>query len=510
MRSRVVIAIAVLAIALPCCTWQQGEERILARIGDDTITAEEFQLSYEFGHGHLRRGENPRRAYLRFMILEKVLAREAQKLHLDTVQAIIHAARTLREELLVERVFEEHALADVEVTEEEIRREINRAAVSIQFRFLPAASESAARELYDTMREKGYAQALENKRDAIVDLNVVEGELTSPLLNVEDVEPAILTILQDLEINTPSEPVEYDGFWYVFEVMDIQQRRVSGSDYARLAPRYRTIIYNRKAMQLGTAFVAETMDPLNVATKRVGLYVLAEALWAWYRAEPPLRNPLHYIEEQLLNTPYTRLLVSEYDTDLVHFGDERWSIRDFLEHFTPGRYSLRASEPAIFRARLADVVALVVRDAVFLRMAAAERLHDQPEFQRLLAQWQDKWLFQEYTKLLLDSGTHAEGGTGVRYDRVDALPMNNLDPTDRGSLTGRSRITDEIVREWLANYADSVAARYDITIDEAALDSLPKAPPGASPYVTVHLLKSNSNKMPFPIVDPGWRPVSDN
>ncbi len=499
-----VAASVLLTLIFSACARRPPEEPVIARVGDAHITAEEFLLNYEFGHGHLRQGEDARRAYLDFMIREKALALEARNISLDTAQTIVHALHTLREELLIERVFEEHALQGVEVTNEEIREEINRAAVSIRFRFLPAASEANAYAIRDVMTRHGYGQALEQSQETIPELPIARGELTSPLLSVEDIEPAILSILEGLEINTPSKPVEYEGYWYVFEVIEIVRRPVSASDYERLAPRYEKVIYNRKAMEAGQAFVAGTMQPLDVITKRRGFELLKEALWQWYSTETPIRNLLHYIEDQRKDTPYTRLLVSGYDTDLVYFGDERWSIRSFLEHFTPGRYSLRARDPALFEARLADVVALVVRDAVFLRMAADEQLDDTPEFRSTLEAWKDKWMFQEYVKLLLQSSPVV--GVTALVDPGGPWPEAEAGVAGSGSVPADA--TQMRTRSWLAHYADSVAAGYGISVDTAMLDSLPLTHTASNPRLTVHLVKSNSNKMPFPIVDPGWRPAA--
>ena len=133
------------------------------------------------------------------MIYEKVLAMEAEKIGLDTAQAVIHAMHTLREELLIERVFEEKVLASVEVTAEEIRDEINRAAVSFQFRILPAHSEFDAQRLYASVLEKGYVQVLEERREAFAELSIVDQELTSPLLHAEDIEPVILMLSRTLK-----------------------------------------------------------------------------------------------------------------------------------------------------------------------------------------------------------------------------------------------------------------------------------------------------------------------
>ena len=297
---------ATLLLAVAGCNKAQKDEVILARIDDAIITAEEFQLNYEFGHGHLRRGEDPRRAYLNFMIFEKVLALEARKINLDTAQAVIHAMHTLREEVLIERVFEEKALSKVEVTEQEIRDEINRAAVSFQFRFLPARSEEDAHKRYEHMLERGYEAVLAENREEFAELNLSEENLKSPLVKAEDMEPAILEVLKDLAINTPSKPVRYQGQWYIFEVVAIERQPLGEADYAQKAPTYRKILYNKKAMELATAFVAETMEPLQVVTRRQGFDILNEALWTWYRHETPARNLLHYIEEQGWDTAFTK------------------------------------------------------------------------------------------------------------------------------------------------------------------------------------------------------------
>ena len=498
--------LALLALLLSACGEPPPDEAVLARVGDAYVTAEEFQLNFEFGHGHLRQGQDVRRAYLDLMIREKALALEARKIRLDTAQTIVHAMHTLREELLIERVFEEHVLGGVEVTDDEIREEINRAAVSIRFRFLPAATREEAAAIRELIGTHGYERALDQAQNAFSELDVIPGELTSPLLSAEDIEPGILDILDDLEINTPSEPVEYGGHWYVFEVIDIQRRPVAASDYERLADRYEQVIYNRKAMELGQAFVAGTMQPLNVVTKRQGFELLNEALWLWYSAETPTRNLLHYIMDERRDTPYTRLLVSAFDADLVHFGDERWSVRSFLENFTPGRYSLRARDPVLFKARLADVVALVVRDAIFLEMASDERLHETPEFRRTLAQWKDKWMFQEYAKLLLgELPVAAASDKGGARDHGPQARAGAADPAG-GAL--RAGAANGRTRRWLAHYADSVASGYGISVNTALLDSLPLSHTESRPGLTVHLLKSNSNKMPFPIVDPGWIAVA--
>lgn len=504
------LLIAVLALSLTSCRERRNEDQVLARIGDKTITVEEFQLNYAFGHGHLRRGTDPRRAYLDLMIREKALALQAEEANFDTAQAVVHAMHTLREELLIERVFEEKVLANITVSDDEIREEINRAAVRFQFRFLPARTEKEAYELRGKMREKGFARVWREDREAFAEINIAEGELTSPLLGADEIDPFVLAILKDLDVHTPSDPVEYNGHWYVFEVIDIQRTPLSETDYAQRASTHRKTIYNRKAMAAGQEYIVETMEPLKVTTRRLGFEVLSEALWEWYRARTPQRNLLHYIDDQNWDTPYIRQLVEHYDTELVRFGNEQWTIHTFLEHFTPGRYVLRARDRdrAAFSARLADVVALVVRDFVLLRVAAEERLDRQPQFQRSLELWRDKWMFQEYRRWLVAAADTSTSAVKAYYGRKDSTMEGSFYPYEQLDSPAKDRVKNRMMQEWMGRYADSTAALVEISINETALDTLTLSTSRANPYLTVHLLKSNSNKMPFPIVDPEWRSVA--
>ncbi|MGI9173973.1 MAG: hypothetical protein ACR2GR_01460 [Rhodothermales bacterium] len=436
---------------------------VVARVGGEAITTEAFRLDYEFGFGHLRHGSNPRQSYLRYAIAEKAMALEAERLGLDTAAAVVHALHMLEEELLVERVFEEAVLSRIDIREADVRAAIKQDAVRFRFRFLPALSEAAAWRLYDEIDARGYDAVLEEEQAALLEQGASLEELTSPMVDAEEIDPVILAAIQDVPVNMPSNPVAYGGLWYVFEVTDVERRPLAEADYEAKAPTYRKILYNQKAMEEGTAFVARTMEPLNVVTKRRGFEVLTDALWSWYREETPQRNLLHYIEGQGWEKPYAEQLQAHYDEVLVTFGEETWTIRTFLEHFTPGRYVLRADDERQFKARLADVVGLVVRDAVFLRRAHEEGLDQDPVYQRTLAQWKAKWLFEELKKR-------------------------------------------PFVQYRLATYADSLVDATNVVINEAVLDTLTLSTPEDA-RLTVQLLKSNSNKRPFPTVDPGWRAV---
>ncbi|MDE2827638.1 MAG: peptidylprolyl isomerase [Bacteroidota bacterium] len=495
----------LLVLFAACSSPPDVDETVLATVNGEVITVDEFRLNYEFGHGHLRQGNTPREDYLRFLILEQVIAHEAQRMRLDTSAAVIHAMHTLREELLIERVFEEHVLAGIEVTQAEITAAINENAVHFQFRFLPARSRAEATRLHGLIKSQGFEAARDALEEEFSDMDLELGELESPALSSDEIEPEVLAVLRDLPLNEISDPVEYRGMWYLFQVTNIQRELLSQEDYDMRAPSYRKVVYNRKAMENATLFVHTLMEPMNVVTRREGFNLLSDVLWAWYAQETPVRNLLHYLESQQANPMIARRLKDGFTVPLVAFDDQEWTIRTFLEHFTPGRYTLRARDHEEFDQRLANIVALVVRDHVLLSIANRERLDKNKAFQRTSALWKHKWLFQELRRLVVDSASVTHTETAAYYARKNAAMGGRLRPFDSLDSLDHGRVRQQMMRERLLTFADSLAEQASISINYAILDTIRFSQSTVNPTMTVHLLKSNSNKMPFPIADPNWR-----
>ena len=107
--------------------------------------------------------------------------------------------------------------------------------------------------------------------------------------------------------------------------------------------------------------------------------------------------------------------------------------------------------------------------------------------------------------MLLDSSAVTDAEVKAYYRAKDREMEGEFFPYDQLSVQDKDRIKQRMMRDRITDYADSVSVFHDISINESVLDSLSLSVSTANPYMTVHLLKSNSNKMPFPIVDPGWK-----
>ena len=441
----------------------ETDEAVIAAVGDRVIFASDFAKSFEFGHAQLKKLPDARRGYLRLMMLESALAQEAERIGLDTTASIQNAIRTLSEELLIERIFENEVVAGISVSEEEIAEAVNRSAVNIKFRFLPAWSEVEATRLRGVVLEAGFEAALEAVAET-AELPIVREELESPFVSVDEIEPDVLLLLENLEMGIPSDPVRRDGMWFIFEVVDIRREMIGPDDYEARAASAKKLIRNRKAVEGAAEFVSAVMTPLDVRTKRDAFVILDEALWSWYSTSTPVYPLDQYLYEQELDAPFAEDLRRAAVMELVTFGGNAWTLADFYGAFTPGRYVLRADERSAFTASLADIVALVVRDHVLMETAHDRGLGFDPLTDRESQQWVDKWRYRAI----------------VRYE-LGAQPDRNR----------------------LHAFADSLLDRLDAHINEGVLAAADVDDDPAN-AISVHLVKSNSNKPAFPVVDPTW------
>ena len=117
-----ILVIICVAIIINGCEQKEKDSRTdyVAHIGKHGITVKEFQLNYEFGFAHLKKGQNRKLSYLENMISEKLLALKGYRLGLDKTERVQNREKQLLEELLVEELFFKEVDEKVQISSQEI------------------------------------------------------------------------------------------------------------------------------------------------------------------------------------------------------------------------------------------------------------------------------------------------------------------------------------------------------------------------------------------------------
>ncbi|MGB0347263.1 MAG: hypothetical protein ACPGGA_07245 [Balneolaceae bacterium] len=506
MIKRSYIFIALLFIT---CTSNNSvtefDDQVLATVGEEVITSEEFILNYEFGFNQNKTGEDQIRDYLYLMIDELIIAQNGYELKIDTTQHIKDAISSMMEERVIEEVFNQEVLNKIEVSEEEIRQEINKAAVSFQLKFMPSMSESHASFLKQEIDQKGYDEVLTEYSNEMMAERPNAGDFTTPFMTSDQINPQLMDIVSDLELQTISEPVLYNNQWMLVMVENIRRTPIAPEDYDQQRETYRKVVYNRKALQGAEVFIAQMMEPLDVSTKRAPFQVLSNAFFEWFDIETPTGDLVKKVENG--TETYHQEIEDIFDETLVTWASQEWSVRDFLSHFSPGRYQLRTYEAADFKVVFADVIALVVRDYQLLELASTNQYSESHEVLRDVQLWEQKWVFQETRKAFFDDLEFNDSVVQEFYLGNPSLfhfNANGVIDFVKLSDSMKRQVRSKYLTYHLKEHANTLRESFPVSINEKLLAELEVQLKTNASSIQTQLLKQNSNRMAFPVVDPNW------
>ncbi|MEK6650758.1 MAG: hypothetical protein AABY75_07270, partial [Bacteroidota bacterium] len=143
-----------------------ADTTVVARVGRFVITADELMTSYEFGPAFVKRLPDPLRRHLAFMIDERLLALDAERLGYDTTPFVRDRQAALTEDLAVEELYREEILSRVHPSDEQIAWDMRRANTTVALRWIFTATEKEARSI-QRMLERGapFDSLFEARRD---------------------------------------------------------------------------------------------------------------------------------------------------------------------------------------------------------------------------------------------------------------------------------------------------------------------------------------------------------
>jgi len=474
---------------------------VVARVGSDVITTEEFRLSYSLGFPHSMRGGPPRMAYLERMISERLLALEGYRLGIDESPWVRQRVRSMRAELLVEQVFEREVNDRVTVSEDAVREAAGRQGVRFKLRYLPASNRAEAEELRAVATGLGFEAAAERLRQRDPESGVALSDLESPYLAVHEIDAALLDAVADLEAGRISEPIPFRGAFILVQVVDIRRNAAGGALDPTDRARMEQVQFHLEAKKLAREFVTGTMEPLDVRLKGDAYRRLRRHLWDWHLAAPPDGNL--YAGLQPAKGEYADSLRSMLDLVIMTTRDEQWSVERFLRDFPADRYPLSAQDAKSFDSDLYDAFGLTLRDRMFVEIAEREGMDSRPEFRKEMKRWTDKWVYRGLVRAMADTVHVSDSDVReyyVKHLRHYGMEVDFADVQDQVVADAQRAKLQTL----LPGQFRRLRQRYPVEVNDRVLAGLALDDPlgVAGPAVTV--LKGHTGRPAFPIVDPHW------
>ncbi|MBM2840789.1 MAG: hypothetical protein HW412_1317 [Bacteroidetes bacterium] len=367
---------------------------IIASVGRFTITARDLLDSYEFGPAFVKRSANPLRSHLSYMVYERVLALEAERLRYDTTEFVHDRVVALDEDLTVDELYKDRILARVHLTPAEIDTGIQKAKMNLRLRWIYAKTLADAQRINGQIKQGVSYDVLfarQGDRSDTLDKRFLE----TTLLKLESDNPDLAAKISHLHAREISAPIEGPDGFYIFRIDQIWQNPLTTeTEYTALKDQAIKALTSARADALAGGFVKEKMKSVNPIIKADGFNIVRA-----YIAERGLSRDTR-VKWDIPSTFMTEagpLPISSsgkfLSRPLVTFGSQTLTVRDYLRWFDIRQFQLKTSSLTAFNSSVKKTIWKMVQDKLLSQEAYSLGLNRRSVLQLEKRKWEAKLLY---------------------------------------------------------------------------------------------------------------------
>ncbi len=485
----------------------EHDANIVAYVGKQDISARDFQLNYEFGFSLLKKTNDRKYSYLKYMINEVLLSQEGYRLGFDKSEKVKNQEKQLLRELLVEELFRIKVDKNIIITDNEIKDAIKKSTVKWKLRYWVELKLKNAFDVYDSMQVRGYTKVVQEILADNPEENRNLKDLETGYLTWMDVPPELLEKIKNLKIGEISRPIELQGVYLIVQITDINRSGISSYDYQNTYKRFKEILFYREQKKKAARFVAKFMNPKNVIVKGNEFRILANALTEWKQKDSNPDKFLESVGKAGKTEPALLKLKNNLGNIFVTFNNGNWNVKEFLNRFNLHSIKAKPLNKQLFRKQLKHQIGITIRNYFFVKEAISNGLDKSEDVVNQLDAWRNKWVYEEarrfYTKNIKIDNNEAKKYFDDHVSRY--VTQNKKQPKFSEVVSQVKRdVYIEQAKRLLEKKIEQLKKFTLVKINRAVLDTITVADSDKPSDVNVFLFKSSSNRLAFPIVDPAW------
>lgn len=513
---------ALLALITQCALSQPGSEldrhypvtdpknftRVVATVGDVTITAQEFLLSYEFGPAFTKRQKDSRKRYLDFMINEKLLALDARVRGLQNSSRVRRSLEELEGDMATEELYKDDVQSRVRLTKAEIERGMREEQVHYSVRWLFAPGSGGAASMNSELR-RGLPFDTLFSRQIAGGVKKDDRSMESTLFKLRHASPLLASVAETLRAGRNSAPVRGPDGYYILRIDGgWRDMTLSASESQKLENDARGALSQEKSDSLSDRYVRQMMlehDPVIIRKTFDRLHAWLARLWV-----KPERLAGWDIARAGDSAAVSRIDISGDDT-LVSLAGGCIRLSRFLSWFRARDtyFSPNTADERSFFLSVEEIVWRMVRDTLLVDRAIRRNLQERDQVKKQLRWWEDKILFGEEkialgsTIVLTDSAFRAYYDSNARDYRGDSGAVQSFD-----------RVKDQVRKDYYMfelkkNMLHRILAlkkKYPVVVHSDILLGLPVDVENNPKAIDVYIAKKGGTfpHPAFPVIDFEW------
>jgi len=305
---------------------------VVARIGKECITLEEFKTAYleVIKQPNVSDSRALREQFLDELIDRRLLAGEARTMGLAADERLQYRVAALRDKTLRDLHFQRVIKPKIALADSDVERTWAWMNEERHIYHLFCATQPAADSLYALLQQGADWNAL--AQQTFADLRLAQSGGDLGWVAWEQMEYDLGTAAFSLPLNTPSRPVASSYGWHILKVIDWRKNPLlSEAQYALQRRNARTVLEQKLGDKAALAYIGSLMKNKKIKVYPASLHAVGERLGVVLQRQPSTADQLH--NEQLSDAEMGRLESSLWERrrePLAQIDGEGLTIGEFI------------------------------------------------------------------------------------------------------------------------------------------------------------------------------------
>ena len=419
MKALIIYKIIFIVLFFTLAAIAQSETDVLATIGSNKITVEEFQNRFDF-MPHLNYSssniDSVKKEFLYSLVAEKLWALEADELQIDTIESVKLSLKSLEKLFVKDELYKREVESKIKITGEEISIGLSRVTRILEMNIVASPDSQNIWNLYDELLASdnfdsiAAASKLPNK--------VSEIKLGS--LQDEKIED----IVYSLKMNEFTKPILSNRNWFIFKL--IGDRRDETIDLSKDHAKNIVIktLSDRKSQKIGREYLDRIFKVKTITADRKVFDIFFENLKTIILERIKKADTDTSLSIQLLQTDLfqclSRIDKENLNKDFTIVDSDTLTIKDYAYYLIYQKIEFKSLEDNEAKIILNMAVRQFIETSVLYNEGLKSDLDKLKSVKSDLQNWRNYYLSEVLMNSYADSikVTDAEVNQVINIDQV--------------------------------------------------------------------------------------------
>jgi hypothetical protein len=402
----------------------QSDESIVAKVGNDKITAREFKLRLELSP-YLPKDLDMSKDSVKYdllysMIAEKLWALKAKDMGIENTQEFDFFFRPIEDLFVRDALFKQEIESKNSVSAMEMEKGIYKSQFTQLIRFIPAKDSATSFNIYKRLIQSLNIDSTINSFSLIDDttIGVKFGDL-----DLETIEDTIYS----LKKGTFTNPVKFNDSWIIFYCLDNIFTPINISDQ-QTTNDIKKIIKRRKLEILYNNYRNKLLSGTYIKLNPIAISLLSNSFWKVLKLKSPVvdkEKEYFELNEKDFKDILSSLNKTELNTQLFELKEKELNVYNLLSTIAFSGFSITRLDSFTVYSKTVSIAKKFIEEQILTMEGYKKNYNLLPAVQNDLKMWKQKYLAQMFMISVLDSIKVTEEDLSNFYYN-DVIKGNNI------------------------------------------------------------------------------------